>query len=250
MKNSDYAALLEAFQATEGFRIYQLRKTIGISFHTFGANQRELLSFLNRHSDPATFPNYDRIVNRNMLNQEFREAIRLLHNYCASTMSLVDHTRRVARKTLDGVHLETYHEQIDIRFKSNPEHCFLQELRNYLLHHSNAPISRVIRFEPTHVQAVGIQFSTEDLLKWKWKSIARKFIQSHDDGVEIEPVITSYGKSVVNFLDWLHHFIENSRSAEFKELFCKHEEWLDFCSSKGIPTTEEEFRKVYGGDAQ
>ena len=249
MSARDYMQLADAFRFTKGHAIYWLIHSISISYGTFAGNEQELLRKLEQHADFASLWEFDGLRNRTKLQAEFREIIRLLHNYVASTKSLVDHTRRIARKLLIGKHLDEYQKRVDSNFKEDSLTTFLQDLRNYLLHVSYPPVNRTIRFEPTHIKSVGIELAVKQLLKWDgWNSRSLDFIKSHDDGIALAGLVSEYSTKVLAFYDWLQKHIEVACKSELDEFWTKHDEWANFCKEHKIPTTDEEFKRAFAGE--
>ncbi|MBX3177648.1 MAG: hypothetical protein KF886_09825 [Candidatus Hydrogenedentes bacterium] len=243
MQGKKYLELVDAYRASRGFQIYTLKQTIQVSFSTFRVNFVELERLLQKHS--RFDPRFHGVLNRDKLQVDFIEIIRLLHNYCASVMSLVEHTRRVAREILPADALKTYQNEIDLRFKQSPLHCFLQDLRNYFLHHSNPPVAHVIRYASTESAGAGIELPNKSLLEWKnWNKASRDFILQQNNGILLEVIVTKYTANVDEFMRWLDDHIETVCKPELDELWQKHDEWADFCKSEGIPTTHAEFQEA------
>jgi hypothetical protein len=241
MQGKKYLDLVDAFHATRGFKVYTLKQTIQVSFNTFRVNFAELERLLQKHS--RFDPRFHGVLNREKLQADFIEIIRLLHNYCASVMSLVEHTRRVAREILTADALKAYQDEIDFRYKQSSLHCFLQDLRNYFVHHSNPPITHVVRYGPTRGPGAGIELPQKSLLKWSgWNKRSRDFILQHDDGILLEEIVSQYTANVEEFLQWLDNHIEIVCKPELDELWQKHDEWANFCRREGIPITEAEFK--------
>lgn len=243
MQGKKYRDLIDAYRATRWFQVYILKHTIEVSFNTFRRNFAELDQLLQKHS--TLDPRFHGVLNREKLQTDFMEIIRLLHNYCASVMSLVDHTRRVAREILPADKLSVHQTEINVRFKQNSIHCFLQDLRNYLLHHSNAPIAYVVRYEQIEGPSAGIELPKKSLLEWTgWKKSSRDFILQHDGGIVLDSVVSKYTSNVEEFLQWLDDYIECVCKSDFDELWQKHDAWANFCNSQGIPTTQSELREA------
>lgn len=243
MQGKQYRNLIDAYRATRGFHIYTHKHTIAVSFNTFRGNFAELDHLLKKHS--RFDPRFHGVANRERLQADFREIVRLLHNFCASVMSLVEHTRRVARKTLPEDALSTYQAEIDVRFKQSPLHCFLQDLRNYFAHHSNPPVAHVVRCDPTQGPGAGIELPNKSLLEWPdWNKASRDFILQHDGGIVLDAVVSEYTANVKEFLHWLDDYIERVCKVDLDEMWQKHDAWADFCKSQGIPATRSELNEA------
>ena len=242
MQGKTYLDLVDAFRTTRGFEIYTLKHTIEVSYNIFRGNFAELDQILQKHS--RLDPRYHGAANREHLQEEFKEIARLLHNYCASVMSLVDHTRRVAKKVLSGKSLKAYQSEIEVRYKCSDLHQFLQDLRNFFTHHSIPPISFVVRNDPKLGPRTGIELPTKLLVEYPgWKKESRDFILHHKDGIFLDEIIHEYGSNVEDFLHWLDNHIECTCKPELDEMWERHDKWAAFCKSQGIPTTQAQIRE-------
>lgn len=117
-----------------------------------------------------------------------------------SAMSLVDHSRRVSKKTS----IKGYKERIKELFWDNEEHRFVQDLRIYISH---------VKMVETHWQKdisakgnfTSFLLRRDDLLEWgKWHSLAKSFINKHPEGVDIEVLFKNYQDCVIGFHHWFH----------------------------------------------
>jgi hypothetical protein len=248
MSAKDYSDLVSAFKSTKGFEVYSLVQSIRVSFGIFAGNEQVLNRKLGEHTESASLRRFSGIGNRRELDEEFREIIRLLHNYVAAAMSLVEHTRRIARKLLRDNYLRCYQDQVNAVFTDDPVTGFIHDLRNFLLHFSHAPVSRVIRFAPTHIASVGIELLSDELLCWdNWSPRGRCYIKSHDEGIDLSVVIAEYGAKVHDFSYWIQDHIGVAFNTELKELWAKHDEWASFCRVNGIPVCDSEFYRPANG---
>jgi len=244
MSGHDYMLLRHAFESTKGYMVWELLDTMNVSLNIFWGNEEELKQKLQQHASPSSLKEFGGVDNREKLQEEFYEIIRLLHNYVASAKSLVDHTRRVAKKLLQDKHLDTYQERIDLDFKEDPLAKFLHDLRNYLLHVSNPPVNRTTHFTPTHIKSVGIELEVKVLLEWDgWTKRSRDFLQGHEDNIDLTGVVAEYRGKLDAFYHWFCDHIEMACKLDLDELWAKHDEWASFCKKHGIPTTDDEFRR-------
>jgi hypothetical protein len=73
--------------------------------------------------------------NRAKLASFIDEVTRLLHNFLAGAKSLVDHTRVFTDDMYEGhAFKKVYQDKVDRDLKHSPIVCFVQNLRNYVLH--------------------------------------------------------------------------------------------------------------------
>ena len=137
------------------------------------------------------------------VRDEFQaRTVRALHNYLASSASLVDHVRRLMRDR-EG--------EIAERFKrgkkevlQHPEMTFVHDLRNFTLHRKlpflshSFSITRVDGEDRMEVESE-VLLSTQELLAWdKWTSASRRFLASFDNGVPLRPIFSTHLMLMVN----------------------------------------------------
>jgi hypothetical protein len=177
------------------------------------------------------------------MRAEFQEIIRLLHNYVAGVKSLVDHTRRIAKKLIDGDNLVTYEQRVDSDFKDDPLTAFLHDLRNYLLHVSLPPVRSTMRFSQNAIDSVVIELSPQDLLHWDgWGKPSVQFIKAHTSGIPLASLVADYERKVFQFYEWIIEHLNKACKPDLDEFWARHHEWADFCRRKDIPITDEEWR--------
>lgn len=88
----------EQLRATEGWRIRSKLEVFSISIYTFEKNNKELVNLLNQYETDSNLAlKISSFSNRETFEAFLTEIIRLLHNYLASAMTLVDHTRKLFR---------------------------------------------------------------------------------------------------------------------------------------------------------
>lgn len=189
-----------------GYKIYLQMASMRTSFGIFAGNQNELLKRLSQHTCQGSLRMYG-LGHRKALEAEFQELIRLLHNYVASVLSLRDHTLRIAKRLL-GPEYKTYQAKAVAQFKDDEVPKFLQDLRNYLLHYSHAPMSRVTKWaDSTTPPIVSIRLPKKELLSWNgWDPLSRNFIKGQAEDIVLETIVVNYSKRVNEFYAWLRAF--------------------------------------------
>lgn len=130
-----------------------------------------------------------------------------LHNFLASVVSLVDHARR----------LTGYYEEDAPRFVSEfnssnqkiaarPESQFLRELRNYMLHCSQPPLTTHVSLGETVVPRIA--FNARQLLDQddrSWKPTVAHYLESFGDskGLDILELVEGYTREMDSLFSWL-----------------------------------------------
>jgi hypothetical protein len=170
-------------------------------------NRDALLALLDRAASDADlavelFQN----VRRPVVRTRFEGAVmRGLHNYVASAMTLVEHTRRVMRDR-SGPIVEPF-ERRKQEVVANPEVRFIQGLRNYVLHHSLPFVGHEVRLQPQPnvIATSEIQLSVRELAQWGgWSATTRAFIESHGEALTLRPIVRRHSEPVIELNLWLY----------------------------------------------
>src|SRR4030042_3073674 len=101
-KGNDILSLSEQLEACDGYKILNKIRLLGITYFIFMGNYKELKKAINYWQHPERALNLSSVENRNKLHFLLKAIIRHLHNYSASVMSLVEHTRKFARREYKG----------------------------------------------------------------------------------------------------------------------------------------------------
>lgn len=184
-------------------------------------NRDALLALLDQAaSDPTLAVELFQNVRRPVVRMRFEGAVmRALHNYVASAMALVEHSRRIMRGR-SGPIVDEFegrkHEVI-----ANPEVPFIQHLRNYVLHRSLPFIGNEVHVQPRPgvLATSEIKLSVRELLGWDgWPASTRRFIESHGDALTLRPVIHSHGELAVALNIWLYEQLADANASALDEV--------------------------------
>jgi len=245
MSAGAYHRLVTAYRETPGHEIYWQIQSIGISMAILHRNEAELVTKLRDHATFDSLRQFDQ-SNRQGMQAEFHEIIRLIHNYVASIKSLVDHTRRISRKILSETGQSIYQQEIDSQFTNDDLTSFLHDLRNYLLHVTHPPVKKTVRFDSG---TIAVELDTQQLLESdQWRAASKRFLMKYPKSVVLEPLICDYSEKVTNFHNWLTAHIESDRKGEMDDFWQKHHAWADWCREQGIPITDEEMKSFMERD--
>lgn len=197
------------------------------SARVFTDNYRELRQFLMavRKNPDYAFLGLDQ-ARKQQKEEVFAETLRLIHNFLASSFSLVDHTRCTRDRIAPA--LKTLYEEESVqRFASDGVAKFWQELRNYQTHYRPVPLTLVgqgyLEQNPTH----SLVMKRKDLLEWKgWKSVARTWLRDTSDDIEILSIATDYFEKVKDFQLWFGEQMRQERRADLKAFYEREEEYF------------------------
>jgi len=202
-----------------------------VAFHTWDAlrqvhsvmqlNEMDLLDLLEQ-------PNHDHGLAIELFQNQgapttarryYLEMYRLLHNYVASTMTLVDHSRRVVNKESDP----EFRHEYDLRKDAiavQPVTVFVQDLRNYLLHYRLPPFTSQLAFGRggSDVNST-IRLPRDKLIAWnRWNAEAKQFLRHQDSDFPLNEPVEAYRLLVDDLYEWLFAQFERLHGSEVEQV--------------------------------
>lgn len=146
---------------------------------------------------------------------------RRLHNHLASTMSLVEHVRRVMRGRSGPLASEFDRRRNEVA--KHPEIFFMQNLRNYVLHHElpflghHWAITKVNTTEQTIESEV--KLSCSGLLEWDgWTSQSSAFLSDSEEALGLRPIVLRHGELVRDLNFWLVSRLQDENESGLREV--------------------------------
>jgi hypothetical protein len=214
----------EQIKATEGYRIQAKIRGLRGSYYVFESNYLWLVRALDYFGREEVSMELWRLDNRTKLGSFIDEVTRLLHNFLASAQSLVDHTRVFKNKMYKGhTFKKVYQDKVDRELKHSPIVCFVQDLRNYVLHKQLPIASAQLSLKGgggtiTELDNT-IKLDVNELREWnKWKPESRVFLDSLDDKVQIREVAEKYEGAIRAFYQWFGEQQTQVHRSEFAKL--------------------------------
>ena len=141
-------------------------------------------------------------------HEAMREVLFLLHNFVASALSLVDHSRVMYRELYEpGGHIPDYQSEIDRRFIADPLTQFVLGLRQMAQHYRLPSVGVQNRFstQPTggqHFQSQ-LRLDLEDLRSFgSWNARAKAYLAQQTDAIDIAVLARDYHAHVTDFYGW------------------------------------------------
>ncbi len=189
-----------------------------MSIFIFHGNFEQLTSIINEFNSRKSLLLFD-VRNTTELGRFLVEVTRLLHNYVASAMTLVDHTRILVRELYNGSEFSEfnneYNAEIESKFQLNPLHQFVQGLRNYIVH-KGLPIVGG-NLDPNKIETYLIINFAELRDDFKWNKLAKEFISSRVEDEKLEIIVSDYCKLVSEFHEWFYKRQLAIQAEKFKE---------------------------------
>ena len=125
---------------SEGMKFLDRMHERSFSINIFRLNARDLINHLSTAEDLekviATF-------NSPVSLEEMTECARLVHNFLASAMTLIEHTRIFFKTHYANTEVNRiYSESVREKFERNELTRFVQDMRNFMLHKGLLPFER------------------------------------------------------------------------------------------------------------
>lgn len=216
--------LRQQVENSKGWKIKKKNELLGITYHVFMANNREIKQSLEIFSNQGFARKIWAVENREDLRRYHIDVIRLLHNYLAAAKTLIDHTRIFIRNLewdtqLDTQFKEEYNEKVKKEFETSGISKFLQELRNYILHKGIPTTVANLRFNDKEELDCSIELDINQISAWdKWTSISRKYINTLDSQTKLIDIVNEYTQKVLGFYKWLGERQDQLYKDQIKEL--------------------------------
>lgn len=175
----------------------------------FQRNYEELLTFLEYFCAPSVAFSYSPVDQKWLWYDGMDEIIRLLHNFVAAALSLVDHTRVLYRQLYEprGELLE-YQGKVTAAFLEDPDIQFVIKLRQMAQHYRLPSLEN--HTEVSDVQngiagtaRIQLRLKAEDLRQFDgWNAPAEVFLAAAGSHIDLRSVITTYFGKVSAFYEW------------------------------------------------
>lgn len=185
----------------------------------FLPNLRELLGLLD-----AAATNQDlafeliQNVRPPIVRDQFQRVVtQRLHNYLASTVSLVDHVRRVMKDRDDDIANEFELRKAALLVEQ-PAIPFVHDLRHFTLHRALPFIGHRLTETEGHLDSE-VQLGVASLQTWdRWSSASRTFLRTSGDSIPLRHVIRHQGQSVADLNMWLLNALNEANAPRLAEV--------------------------------
>lgn len=227
-KGETIVNLMEELWQMPEYTLFLELRGLDVSIHTFHKNYvalHTILTFLT--SDERADPLFA-AKNRDNLSEVGKDIVCYIHNYVASAISLIDHTRNLYKKLyIPAQQFPEYQERVTKEFAQDPLAQFVKCLRQYCQHYRSPEISVRTTF-PNGFNARPmrkIRLALSDLQTFdKWNAPAKKYLSSIEDAVDIHEVATVYLNKVMTFYQWFQSRQDEIHADEIKRFRAKEAE--------------------------
>ena len=171
-----------------------------------------------------------------------RELGRLIHNYAAAWLSLVDHTRAIQKKLKDHQQEEIrnfaveYENKLSESLKESFENSFVKDLRRYVQHQAVAVPALYFRIKqvnfsnsasepPLSEISHSFELNTKQIQDFDWSRTSKEYI-SKNESIPLEKIIERHFSLMKDFYLWIQfrdHQLHPYSSTSVKQ--STFEEW-------------------------
>jgi hypothetical protein len=222
------ADLIHEFEQMPEYKLfYGDLPGLEVSEYTFRRNFFDLSNVILFITTDIRASNLYNVVNKDKLQAFLYEIACRTHNFVAGAMSRVDHTRKTYRRLYRSKEtFRHYQGRIDKDFANDPLSQFVEDLRNYCLHYSSSPITVRTTFPNENAPPVRkVYLLWKDLKSFKeWSPLAKEYITSKQEDVNLLEVAIAYYDKVSNFNEWFKALQSEVHAEDLKRLRMKHEE--------------------------
>ena len=214
---------IKAVHECRGMSFLNEQKMRTFSTNILRMNGTELLAATAKLHDEEIGLGLMYVNNADASSQAHRELKRHLHNFVASAMTLVDHTRVMLTGLYAG---QPIHSKILERIKatvgSSTVCKFVQDMRNYMVH-KGLPNSEMY-FECNNLDGelifkTGVRIKSSSLLAWSgWTALSKVYLGQIGEYVEIQDFTKKYLDEVNAFSLWLEEVLEVHHSDDLAHL--------------------------------
>ena len=165
--------------------------------------------------------------NQFLFEHYFLDMMRLLHNFVAASLTLIDHARRLHANYANHPSFQGYKNQIKTRFAVDPLCQFVKDLRNYTLHWELPFIGSRISIIPEVSMQHTMYLDRDQLLRWDgWTSHARTYLESSNREIDLHGVVIEYETKIRHFYDWYYERLREVHAKDISFVEAKQTELL------------------------
>jgi hypothetical protein len=227
------------------FRLRKQLDSIKIPIYIFDKNYAELKALLEFFiNDPKSFPlTFQR--NRDKLEELQLDILRRLHNFVASALTLIDHTRIYYRELYgDTDKFPDYLPRLSNEFEKDPLSQFVKCLRIYCQHYAppNIIVEESLIENPDGTPKIEkkVLLRTEDLISFdRWNSTAREYLNKPDKQIDLLEIIDLYRTKVINFYLWV---ISRQNEIHKNEIFLVDQKRVEFIQTHLLSIIDSRLR--------
>lgn len=202
---TEFGIRFDELEASSEMEIDRNLQALRASHKVFNKNYHELMYCLEHLKDPRqSLAMYfgDQSEQRKNLELLIDESSRLFHNFLASAMSLVEHTRIITTRLYPNNEFRhEYQTKVDQEFLSNSASNLVQGLRNHTMHYTLPTLTLQIICKGDIEMRVCLDVKI--LRQWNnWKK-STTYLENLGDSLCLASLSSEYFTLIENFYRWL-----------------------------------------------
>lgn len=200
------------------YRLFHQLRTLNTPIYIFEQNYIELKAIIQFVTDDPKAELIGIVRNKDKLERIHLDIIRRLHNFVASVLSLIDHTRNLHKELYSGTGMfPEYNQKVKLEFENDPLSQFVIKLRQYCQHYQAPDIGTtfsITRNGNSFDEKRTVVLFTENLKTFDgWNVKAKEYLNSLDKEIDILQLVTAYRDKVIKFYQWFQtHQVEIHKS--------------------------------------
>jgi hypothetical protein len=207
--------IIRRIEGSEATKVRRAMMPVEITHEIFRGNLNELVKALESYEDPEyrghLWLGDEQLGSMTTLDRYMTEVFRLLHNFVASVMTLVEHTRATMRKLYEGqVFLAEYEARVSQEFDASELAHFVQDLRDYFTHRGLLPMK---------ARGGAILLGPMEMATWKgWSASGRAYLDQLPQWIPYLDFVRPYGQLVEGLYEWVKDRQQAIHRDAFEEL--------------------------------
>jgi hypothetical protein len=217
--NQSVLALDKELKATAAYHVVKEIRGFSRSIKLFEGNYQQLADSLEYFSDAERSFELEQAGHEKLKVHFQSEVVRLIHNFVAAALSLVDHTRIHYRKLYGEGEFPEYRDRLGEAFADDQLANFVKGLRQYFQHFGLPHIyfeTAWSRDNPIFLRTVRLR--NRELQDFDWKQKAREFLLSQSEDIDLFLLVKTYHEKVVQFYEWFQGRQEEIHADQFAEV--------------------------------
>ena len=211
--------LNQELQACPGFSILVKIRSLSIARVMNERNLLDLQNALSNHAARAKGSGSPIPGQSSNDESEIINVMRFLHNYLASSKTLIDHCRLIVKSLCEKMPFYTeYGGRTNKCFVGNPLSHFVQDLRNFTLHRSIPLRGPTVARDFDGTISGYYKLDRETLSEWtKWTGPSKQYLAGVEVELRLHEIVSAYDALVSKFYCWLERRLREVFEVEIRE---------------------------------
>lgn len=187
------------------------------SYEIYFENYQELVKEITKHEKLKISELLKSTRGKRQLWKKQFKIVRFLHNYLASSFTLIQITRNFYRTVFQPNNkLIDYNLKIENEIVIKPITHFIKDFRNFIQHYRLPHINTTTSFKINSDFETFVHFKSEDLNQFdRWTSKSKEYLKEHPKGIRLKDVILEYHGLISKFNLWFINHAEKELENDY-----------------------------------